>query len=87
MTTRTKHATKRQAEATFRAFQRKYKHYDLSDASLIYDWTEGGHPAICWEGGDAPYCWAVGWDSTESPKGVFCEAYYGCVLAIYPDRF
>ena len=85
-TTRTrKKVTKAQAEATFRAFKRKYEHCDLSDAHLVYDWYNG-HPAICWESSDA-YEWAIHWDNEKSPKHVFCEPYYSYVLVLYPDIY
>lgn len=75
--------TKAQAEAVFRQFKKKYKGYDLSDADLVFDWY-GGHPAICWEGGDAPYEWAIHWHNSQDVEGTFCEPYYTFVLVIYP---
>lgn len=83
MSTKTKTVTKRQAEAVFSAFKKRYAGYDLRDAHLVYNWTPEGHPAICWEGGDAPYEWAICFPNTV--KGTFTEAWYSFVLAIYPD--
>jgi hypothetical protein len=78
--------SKREAQQVFTIFRKQYESmgYDTSEASLVEGWSEGGHPAICWEGGDAPYEWAYSWDN-DATKGVaFCEPYYSCVLVIYP---
>ena len=86
MTTKTKRVTKAQAERVFRTFKKKYAGHGVEDAVLALNWTREGHPAICWEG--HVYEWALVWDNeADSPAGVFCEPYYGCVLAIYPDNF
>jgi hypothetical protein len=81
MSTTTKPVSKTKAEKVFKAFKKKYEHWDTSDASLVLDWHDG-HPAICWESGNAPEDWAVEWD--DDIAGTFCEAYYSFVLVIYP---
>ena len=82
MSARVKTVSKAKALAVYKRFQEKYYHRDISDSSLVFDWRNG-HPAIVWEGGDAPDDWAIDWN--EDVKGTICEPYYSFVLVIYPD--
>ena len=86
MSTAIKKVSNAKAERVFRQFKKHYEGmgYDTSEASLILDWHEGGHPAICWEG-NSPYQWACGWSNAQDVKGTFCEPYFSYVLVIYPD--
>jgi hypothetical protein len=86
MSTILKPISNAKAERVFREFKKHYeeKGYDLSEARLILDWHDGGHPAIVWEG-NAPSNWAINWFNRQTVKGTFCEPYYSFVLCIYPE--
>lgn len=89
--------SKAKATAALNAVKRAYKAYldeGVEPPVLVMGWTESGAPAICWESG--PYDWAMLTDggieeefgftlpAVKWPKGVYAEAYNGCVKALYP---